>query len=102
MRESRRPDEDRMIVAGLMGEAPHHARWELPGEEITEAAVADLRKIAGGRTDLLAEVAGIFLGTSEGELHEPRAQRCRLHQARAGQDTRKAVSPDATSPGPPH
>jgi hypothetical protein len=44
--------------------------------------VTELRALAGGRADLLAEVAGIFLGTSEGELHEPRARNaaelCRL------------------------
>jgi hypothetical protein len=69
-----RPTADRMIVAELTGEARRHARWELPDEETVEAAVAELRKIAGGRTDLLAEVAGLFLGTSEGEPHEPRAR----------------------------
>ena len=30
-----------------------------------------LRELAGGRADLLAEVAGILEGTSEGELDEP-------------------------------
>jgi len=33
--------------------------------------VAELRELAGGRADLLAEVAGIFEGTSEGEMDEP-------------------------------
>ena len=61
-----------MIIAELTGEAKHHAGWTEPDEATTQAAVAALREIAGGRTDLLAEVAGIFLGTSEGELHEPR------------------------------
>jgi hypothetical protein len=79
---------DRLIVAELTGEAQRHARWEPPDEETTAAAVAELRAIAGGRTDLLAEVAGLFLGTSEGELHEPRARNaaefCRL--AGADQD----------------
>ena len=46
-----------MMVAELTGEAQRHARWEPPDEETTAAAVAELRKIAGGRTDLLAEVA---------------------------------------------
>ncbi|MGO9193228.1 MAG: hypothetical protein ACLP8X_32910 [Streptosporangiaceae bacterium] len=45
------------------------------------AAVAELREIAGRRADLLAEVAGILEGTSEGELDEPlmrqAAQLCR-------------------------
>jgi hypothetical protein len=44
--------------------------------------VTEIRELAGGRGDLLAEVAGIFEGTSEGELDEPlcrqAAQLCRL------------------------
>jgi hypothetical protein len=61
---------DRMIVAELTGTARRYARWDEPDEETTGAAVAELRKIADGRTDLLAEVAGILLGTSEDELDE--------------------------------
>ena len=75
-----------MIVAELTGEAQRHARWEPPDAETTEAAVAELRKIAGGRTDLLAEVAGIFLGTSEGELREPRARNAAAFCRAAGAD----------------
>jgi hypothetical protein len=33
--------------------------------------VAELQALAGGRADLLAEVAGIFEGASEGEMDEP-------------------------------
>jgi hypothetical protein len=66
-----RPQADRILSAQLHGEAKHHARWrELTGEE-EAAAVAALRELAGGRGDLLAEVAGIFDGTSECELDEP-------------------------------
>jgi hypothetical protein len=36
--------------------------------------VAELQALAGGRADLLAEVAGIFEGASEGELDEPLAR----------------------------
>ena len=61
--------------------AKHHARWrELTADE-RAAAVAELRQLAAGRADLLAEVAGILKGTSEGELDEPltrcAAQLCR-------------------------
>jgi hypothetical protein len=35
--------------------------------------VAGLRELAGGRADLLAEVAGIFEGTSEGNQTSPGA-----------------------------
>jgi hypothetical protein len=44
--------------------------------------VTELRELAGGRADLLAEVAGIFEGASEGELDElltrQAAHLCRL------------------------
>lgn len=74
MSERRAADSDRIIVAKLTGAARHHARWEPPDDATTAAAVAELREIAGDRTDLLAEVAGVFLGTSEGDLHEPRVR----------------------------
>jgi len=62
-------------VAQLTGEARHHARWrDLTADEET-AAVAALRELAGGRADLLAEVAGILQGASEGEPDEPFARR---------------------------
>jgi hypothetical protein len=44
--------------------------------------VTELRELADGRADLLAEVAGIFEGASDDELNEPLArqapQLCRL------------------------
>jgi hypothetical protein len=80
-----RPQADRILVAQLTGEARRRARWrELDGEE-EAAAVAELRELAGGRADLLAEVAGILEGTSEGELDElltrQAAGLCRLADA---------------------
>ena len=36
--------------------------------------MAALRELAGGRADLLAEVAGILEGASEGEMDEPLAR----------------------------
>jgi hypothetical protein len=69
-----RPQADRILVAQLTGEARHRARWhELSADEET-AALAELRALAAGRADLLAEVAGIFEGTSEGEPDEPLAR----------------------------
>jgi hypothetical protein len=65
---------DRILVAQLTGEARHHARWrQLTGEE-EATALAELRALAEGRADLLAQVAGIFEGTSEGEPDEPLAR----------------------------
>jgi len=75
-----------MLVAEITGEARHHARWRPLTAEEEAAAVSELRTLAGGRGDLLAEVAGIFEGTSEGELDEPFA-RCAADLCRkAGAD----------------
>src|SRR5690348_8686032 len=81
-----RPQADRILVAQLTGEARHRARWRelTTGEEA--AAVAALRRLAGGRADLLAEVAGIFEGTSEGELDEPLARQAARLCRDAGAD----------------
>jgi hypothetical protein len=71
-----------MTVAELTGAAMRHARWRDLTEPETADAIAGLREIAGGRADLLAEVAGILLGAREGALDEPRARSaarlCRL------------------------
>ena len=67
----KRPQADRLLVAELYGEVRHHARWRDLSSDEEAAAVAELRTLAGGRADLLGEVAGILEGTSEGELDEP-------------------------------
>jgi hypothetical protein len=54
----RKPDPDRILCARLSGTAIRLARAGGPIEE----AVADLRALAGGRGDLLAEQAGIMAG----------------------------------------
>jgi hypothetical protein len=76
------PYRDRLIVARLPAIAQRHARWRELTEAEKAAAVAELRETANGRTDLLAEVAGILLGAHEGELDEAKARAaaelCRL------------------------
>jgi hypothetical protein len=49
-----------MLVAELTGTARHHARWRSLTEDEETAAVTELRELADGRADLLAQVAGIF------------------------------------------
>jgi hypothetical protein len=66
----KRPEADRILLAQLTGEARFRARWrELTGDE-EAAAVAELRALAGGRADLLSEVADVLEGCREGELDE--------------------------------
>jgi hypothetical protein len=82
MNQDHRPGPDRILVAQLTGTARHHARWRQLAQNEQDAAVTELRELAGGRADLLAEVAGIFEGASDGELDEPLARQaahlCRL------------------------
>ena len=67
-------DPDRLLVAEITGEARHRARWRPLTDEEEATALAELRALARGRADLLAQVAGIFEGTSEGEPDEPLAR----------------------------
>ena len=87
----KRPQADRLLTAELYGEARHRARWRELSREEEATAVAALRELAGSRADLLAEVAGILEGTSEGELDEPLTRQaaglCRLAGADPGDDT---------------
>jgi hypothetical protein len=77
---------DRILVAQLTGEARRHAQWRpLTAQEET-AALAELRARAAGRADLLAEIAGILEGTSEGELDEPLARSAARLCREAGAD----------------
>jgi hypothetical protein len=82
----KRPQPDRLLVAEIYGEARHRARWrDLSSEEET-AAVAELRTLADGRADLLAEVAGILEGAREGEPDEPLARQAAGLCRKAGAD----------------
>jgi 5-hydroxyisourate hydrolase-like protein (transthyretin family) len=55
----RKPHPDRILVARLSGTAVRLARAGGPIDE----AVAELRTLAEGRGDLLAETAGVMAGT---------------------------------------
>jgi hypothetical protein len=81
-----RPQADRILVAQITGEARHWAKWRPLTADEESAALAELQALAGGRADLLAEVAGLFEGTSEGELDEPLARCAAQLCRRAGAD----------------
>jgi hypothetical protein len=72
MSVSRRPPAaDRLLAAELCGVATHHAKWRDLTEDEHAAAVAELRELAAGRADLLAEEAGLLIGFYEGTINEP-------------------------------
>lgn len=64
-----------MLTARLTGIARGHARWGNLTEDQAAAAVAELREVADGRADLLAEVAGIALGSAAAEAPSARCRR---------------------------
>jgi hypothetical protein len=68
------PEADRLIVARLAGTATRYARWGAMTEAGRAAGAAELQEIAGGRGDLLAELAGISLGTAESKGPEYQAK----------------------------
>jgi len=71
-----RTGSGRLLNARLSGIALRHARWGgLTAAEKT-AGAAELKQVAGGRGDLLAQVAGLMLGSaqSEGPEYEARGQ----------------------------
>jgi hypothetical protein len=82
----RSPGPDHILVAQLDGAAWRHARWRDPTPDEETAAVAELRELAAGRADLLAEVAGIMLGAREDTLDEPRARAAAYLCRAAGAD----------------
>jgi hypothetical protein len=82
----KRPDADRLLVAEIWGEARHHAQWRDLTADEEAAAVAEIRELAGGRADLLAEVAGILEGAHESKPDEPLTRQAAMLCRKAGAD----------------
>ena len=82
----KRPQADRLLVAELYGEARRRAQWRELSSDEESAAVTALRELAGGRADLLAEVAGVLEGAREGEPDEPLARQAAGLCRQAGAD----------------
>ena len=97
--DRRGPDTNRVIVAELTGEARRHAQWRPFTAEEEAAAVTELRALSVGRADLLAEVAGILQGTSEGELDEPIARSAARLCRQAGADPKAGPIRRRSRPG---
>jgi hypothetical protein len=80
------PEPDRQTVARLAGTAQLHASRREPTEAETAAAAAQLREIAGGRGDLLAEAAGLLIGFYGRTVEELRAHAAARYCIVAGAD----------------
>ena len=84
MSEQAARELDQLTVARLTGAAWRHASgWEPTGAG-TAAAVRELREIAGGRGDLLAEVAGLLIGYYRRTAEEPKARAAAYYCIAAG------------------
>jgi hypothetical protein len=75
-RDHDQADSGRLLSAHLSGIALRHARWGGLTEAEKASGAAELREAAGDRGDLLAEVAGLALGSanSRGPEYEARGQ----------------------------
>lgn len=78
------PESDQLVVARLAGAAQRHAPWREATPEETAAAVAELREIAGGRGDLLAEAAGLLTGFYRGTAEDRKARTAACYCRAAG------------------
>jgi ParB-like chromosome segregation protein Spo0J len=81
-----RPQADRILMAQLHGTAQRHARWRALTENEHAAAVGELRELAAGRGDLLAEVGGVMEGFGQGQIDEPLARQAAALCRDAGAD----------------
>ena len=86
MRAQAEPEADQLTVARLTGAAGRHAPFREPTAAETATAVAELREIAGDRGDLLAEVAGLFIGFYRETKQERKAQAAARYCIAAGAD----------------
>ena len=64
-RDHHRTGSGRLLSARLSGIAQRHARWGGLTAAEKATAAAELKEVAGDRGDLLAEVAGLALGSAE-------------------------------------
>jgi hypothetical protein len=63
-------ERDRILLATITGIAHRHAAPSRSSRHSRAAAVAELTELAAGRSDLLAECAGIAIGFHEGDLDQ--------------------------------
>ena len=86
MNEPPARERDQLMVPRLTGAAWRHAPRREPTEAETAVAVRELREIAGGRGDLLAEVAGLLIGYYRRTAEELKARAAAYYCMTAGAD----------------
>ena len=79
-------ERDELMVPRLTGSAWRLALRREPTQAETAVAVRELREIAGGRGDLLAEVAGLLIGYYRRTAEEPKARAAAYYCMTAGAD----------------
>jgi len=84
MNEPSGRERDVLLIPRLTGAAWRHAPRREPTTAETAAAVRELREIAGGRGDLLAEVAGLLIGYYRRTTEEVRARAAAYYCMTAG------------------
>jgi hypothetical protein len=80
-----RTQEDRQTIAQIAGTAARYSRESLSAEA-RQAAILEMTEVAGGRSDLLAEHAGVVVGMHEGDIDEARYLRAAQLCVEAGAD----------------
>jgi hypothetical protein len=79
-------EAERLLAARITGTAARYARGRPLTEGEEAEALASLIELAAGRTDLLAQVAGLAIGFSEGAPDEPRQRQVAQLLIKAGAD----------------
>jgi hypothetical protein len=77
---------DRILAAQITGTARRHSRWRPLTEAEETQAITELADLAQGRSDLLAQVAGLQIGCYEGDIDEPRRRQAAGLLLKAGAD----------------
>ncbi len=77
---------DRILAARITGTAKRYAQGR-PLTETEEAeALASITEVAAGRTDLLAQAAGLAIGFCQGTRNEPQHRQAADLMIKAGAD----------------
>jgi hypothetical protein len=79
-------EAERILTARMTGTAARYARGRPLSEAEEAEALASITELAVGRADLLAQVAGLVIGFSQGRPDEPRQQQAAQLLIKAGAD----------------